>query len=281
MGTSLLVHEADDNAEWRSNRFTTNQFLERQILCGRGISPIFSVFGVFIYLFRVDWLHAADLGVAADFLGNLFHMLLPKMAGNTRDQRVQCLWEHMQKFYADNPHVLDRMDNFLYKHIDSGSSTLPPKLKANGACTRALVPFGNQMARMFLSDAIPIEQAAKAAAHHLLQCYQSLSHTSAGLKADVMYESSKQFANHYYAIFRATGDGVAWRVKPKMHCFLEVCSEGTDPNLFWCYRDEDCGGTVAKQCKMRGNWNQYKSFSRHGLSMFCIQNDPPRLVTAS
>ena len=89
------MHEADDNAEWRSNRLNTNQFLERQILNGRRISPIFSVFGVFIYLFRVDWLHAADLGVAPDLLGNLFQMLLPKMDGNNRDKRCQCLWEHM------------------------------------------------------------------------------------------------------------------------------------------------------------------------------------------
>ena len=64
---------------------------------------------------------------------------------------------------------------------------------------------------------MPFEPAAKAAAHHLQQCYHLLVHTSAGLNQ----KSSKQFASLYYGFSNATKDVVSWLVKSKMHmCFL-------------------------------------------------------------
>ena len=53
------------------------------------------------------------------------------------------------------------------------------------------------------------------------------------------------------ALHEAFGSGVPWRPMPKMHIFLELCSSGTEPQKFWNYRDEDFGGSVAKQSKMK------------------------------
>ena len=65
------VHRAESDARWRRERFSLVEFLERQMRKGIAINPIFSVAGIILEIFRIDWLHAVDLGVAADFLGNL------------------------------------------------------------------------------------------------------------------------------------------------------------------------------------------------------------------
>lgn len=266
------------DVEWRSHPVTTLEFLQRRLGEGKKMSPIFSVFGVFASLFKVDWLHCADLGVAADFLGNLFCLLVPKMPGSTKAERASHFWKEIEQYYVDWG-IEDRLDSFSYDSF-SGSAEAPPKLKGSAAQNMALVRFGYLMARKHLKEDNPIEQAAKVAAHSLHQCYQSLSSTKACLSREVFLESSMRFAAQFYALFLAVGDGVSWRVMPKMHLFLELCSECNDPTLFWCYRDEDFGSTVAKQCKMKGSWRKLLTFSAHALTMFRMKNDVPRFLQA-
>ena len=93
---SAQVHEASDDADWRHARISTQQFIQRQFETGRRVSPIFTVFGVETYLFRVDWLHAVDAGVGADLAGNVFEALLHKFPGNTIKTRCQAFSEELQ-----------------------------------------------------------------------------------------------------------------------------------------------------------------------------------------
>ena len=126
------------------------------------------------------------------------------------------------------------------------------------------------MAQKHLSDGDPVEQGAKLAAMHLWQCYQCLSQTGAMYKRDVFYQSSKAFALQYHALFLSVGDGVSWRVKPKMHLFLELCCEDTEPNLIWCYRDEDFGGSAAQRGRRRGGVRSVQAMSSSTLDKFKI-----------
>ena len=87
------------------------------------------------------------------------------------------------------------------------------------------------MADEYLSDREPLEQAAKEAAAALGICYSCLT-KDAVFKNHAFLENSILFAEQYYAMYCYLNNGVAWRVKPKMHLFLELCSEGTDPTLF-------------------------------------------------
>ena len=80
------------NTDWRQHRWDTNDFLLSRQQRGKTNSPI-NVFGVFTYLFRIDWLYAVDQGVGADFLGNFFVLLMQKMPGNTMEERVHHIWE--------------------------------------------------------------------------------------------------------------------------------------------------------------------------------------------
>jgi len=274
------VHEAADDAEWRSNRLTTQQFLERQMMEGRRISPIFKVFGVFTYLFRVDWLHAVDQGVGADLLGNLLCMIMPKMPGSTIDEKVANIWKECQVYY-DTWQIEDRIKDLHGKDF-RGNKTNPPKMKGSAAQIRALIQFGKEMANKYLDDTVPREMAAKTAAHHLKNCYQALAESSEACRDEAFQASAKAFAFQYHALWVSFGKGRHWRPKPKMHLFLELCSQlGVRPNFFWCYRDEDFGGSVSRGSKMKGMWKNLSAYTKHGLDMFCMKNPAPRIVQST
>ncbi len=134
------VHEAGDDADWRALRLTTQEFLQRQMETGRRISPIFSVFGVETYLFRVDWLHSCDQGVGADLAGNVFESLLPKLPGGNKGERCHCLNDKLQDYYG-RLGVEDRVKGLELKTFKRKSKGQPAKLKGSAAEVRAIVPF--------------------------------------------------------------------------------------------------------------------------------------------
>ena len=241
----------------------------------RKISPLFSVTGVENTIFRVDWLHAVDQGVGADFLGNIFELFLTKLPGNSRSARCAELWQEVVKFYETHS-VKDQMKQLLPSNIRESASKAPKLRGCNAASCRSLIPFASIMAQKLLSDAVPKEQAAKKAAHHLLMVLQSLSE-SALFRTEVMQHCSTSFAL-LFASLRDTSEDPDWRVKPKMHLFLELCLQECEPNLFWTYRDEDFGGSIGHQSKMRGSWKRASSYMKHALDLFACKNPEPRLL---
>ena len=119
------MHEAADDAEWRTSRLTTQQFLARLVERGRKISPIFSVFGVETYLFRVDWLHAVDQRVGADFVGNVFESLLHNLPGSTIAKRCKALADKTWKYYAREG-TQDQLKELKYKTFKRSSKKKTP-----------------------------------------------------------------------------------------------------------------------------------------------------------
>ena len=244
------------------------------------MSPLFSVFGIFNHLFKCDWMHCADQGIAADFLGNLFAYLVDHiMPSDTKDIRCHALFERIKTYY-DAHDVEDRLKEFLPKTYAPERSTRPPRLAGNAATIIALVPFGGLMAQQYFSDAEPIEMAMKTAARHLCNCYNSLHARHEAFSHAALHNSSKHFAIQYGALWPAHGHDVAWRLMPKMHLFLELCAAATEPQKFWNYRDEDFGGTVSRQCRMKGCWKKFAAFCKHALDLFKFKNQAPRIVEA-
>ena len=219
-------------------------------------------------------MHAVDLGVGADFLGNLFSLLEKKMPGRSKTVRSQHIWLECVEDYETHG-VQDTVKSLDYQ---PSKATVPPKLRCNAAGCRALIRFGHEMAQKYLSDGDPIEQGAELATMHLWQCYQSLSQTGAMYKKEVFYQSSNAFALQYHALFLAVGDGVSWRVKLEMHLFLELCCEDTEPNLFWCYRDEDFGVQLPNNVKCVAAGRNFLLLACMDLTCSVMKNDPPRLV---
>jgi len=276
---STEVAEADDNARWRTDRLTTMQLLNRELARGKPVSPIFSVFGVTNSLFKIDWLHCSDKGIAPDFLGNLFeYFVKSKIPGGTISDRCTVLGRWADEYYAEHG-VKDTLKSFQRNAWTSESKRKrPPTLKGNAASARALVPFAKEICARHLSPDVPEESAMIAASIHLANCYNALSDANRAFGHDAMYNSSKGFAQQYKALFEAHGSKVKWRVMPKMHMFLELCSQRTEPAKFWCYRDEDFGGSVARQSRMKGRWRHLGAFSKRALDLFMMRNPSPRIV---
>ena len=163
-----------------------------------------------------------------------------------------------------------------WEHIQS-KTTLPPKLTGcNAATHRSHILVCKLLAENFLDPSVPTESAAIAVATSMWECLQCLSHTKQDSRQ--LKTSAENFALQYEALRAASPDPL-WRVMPKMHLFLELTMQQARPEKIWTYRDEDFGGTLAKQSRMKGSWKQAKSFSQHALHLFAYKNPEPRLMS--
>ena len=119
-------------ATWRepARRLTHVQCLERILLRGDAVSPIFGCPYVKTSCCLLDWLHIMDLGVAADCLGNVFKVLQRKMPGPSEAERVKRLFEQVREFY-DRTGTDCRLDDLKPSMIQAKAS-VPRKLRDKG-----------------------------------------------------------------------------------------------------------------------------------------------------
>ena len=97
-----------EGAPWRDGRLSGNQFQEAQRELGIKPSPIFASPGCKVDYVMVDWLHAVDLGVGADMLGNVFNEVVDLLPGANRRDRVQELWRRLKVWYKTASPSLQR-----------------------------------------------------------------------------------------------------------------------------------------------------------------------------
>ena len=143
LAVGIEKHLAGANERWRHERFTNETFMVECLRRGKPICPLLSIPGVTIHIFRDDWLHAVDLGIGEDFIGNLFVLLMRKFGG-TKAEQAAALWGHILKYY-DTHKVQDRLKGFDWKNVQSKPHD-PPKLRGcNAATARALIPFANEV----------------------------------------------------------------------------------------------------------------------------------------
>ena len=141
---------------------------------------------------------------------------------------------------------------------------------------RALVPWLRELSIHLLADDDPKEMAMKVAAQHLNECYQALSSNSIFFD-DILKRSSRLFAAQFVALEGRSVGTRTWRIKPKMHLFLELASSGSQPSTFWCYRDEDFGGACAHMARRRGGLAKPGPSSSALLNRWRMRNPVPRL----
>ena len=93
-----------------------------------------------------------------------------------------------------------------------------------------------------------------------------------------MQRISRLFALQYVAFAQAHEGRRDWVLKPKMHLWLELCSEHSRPALFWTYRDEDYGGGVSRMARRRGGYSSVSAVSRQVLESFRVKQPILRIV---
>ena len=258
------------DAPWRNQRLTHWGFVARLRSRGLSPSPLFATPGLRTQCFKPDWLHVCDLGVTSDFLGNFLLLVSQKLPGASHKSRVEAMWKDIQAWYKRHG-VENRLDN-LCPSMLQGSSTKPPKLRAKAAQARSLVPYAVYAADSFLAGS-DVEAAAKAMANQLAACYECLSPDK--FDHGKLAHHCRRFCGLAVAM-EERHDGILWRCKPKIHLFQELAEFLVDcPSLFWTYRDEDFGGSMAQLARKRGGPATSGSISKNVLLRHCAKHKLP------
>ena len=94
------MRDASAAAPWRVPWCTTD-LVQRLLAQGHLCSPLFSLPAFTINMFKLDWLHIMDLGVAADVAGNVLWVLQGKIPGANVKMRVSKLYLQIAKYYKE------------------------------------------------------------------------------------------------------------------------------------------------------------------------------------
>lgn len=268
------LHRCGSDADWRQARWSHFDLL--QYLHRKGhISKLFGCPFLTSDCFRIDWLHCADLGVAADCLGNVFVALLKHMPGQSQAAKCSALYLEIQQWYRFNS-VEDQLLNLTPKMLCKKSSS-PPKLRAKAAVVRALVPFADYAARKWLDPSDVMEMTIRGIAKELLTCYSQLD--PAIYEPATLREASLRFSLQYVSLDKLFQGQPLWRAKPKLHLFQELCEmQRNCPSHCWTYRDEDFGGAVARYVRRRGGARSFGVASSALLINFALNHQQASLL---
>lgn len=253
-------------------------FLHRQVhVYGKPVSTLLAAPTLRIHQFGPDWLHTMDQGCAADFLGNLFlWVVLPKLPGASKDERIRQLFLLVQKYYTDHA-IQQRYSNLTIKMLQKKSGQ-PPKLRGRASEVKGLVLFGKLMADVHCQDNHPVEHTVKIAASHLKNLYD-IVWSRHNFNPEAMHHESFRLRNLLKALdeFHSSSSN-KWRMKPKLHLMEELCEKQTDNPLdHSTFRDEDWGGAAARWARRRAGPASAASTSNNVISKFCANNALPRL----
>ncbi len=182
------------------------------------------------------------------------------------------MWLRMKAWYTQHA-INDKLKILTCSMLKKDKDSYP-KLRAGAAQARALVPFAVVLCGEMDQTNVEVA-AASVAAKHLLHCYNCLGGDAAELAS--LKEHITKYALQLVAL-EAVGAPLAWRVKPKVHLWLELCQEGIDATSTWTYRDEDFGGFLAQLSKRRGGKLTVAAASSSFLRRFLMKQPVPRLV---
>ena len=272
------IRDCNATAAWRHERRTSVSF-HAELARTEKSCPLWSVPGVCSELVVVDWLHCADLGVAADVIGNVLFELLEVQTGHDRTQKMSTIWSELRAEYKTQQVSNDMM--FPTLRLNSFFKTgKSPKLKGKAAHIRGLVPVVNSVAQRLLVSQDIHTQTVKSCMQLLAKCYDALTNFSA---ADFEHNATRM-AILYCALEKEQLDlGVLkrWKVKPKLHLFLELAyhlclkQQKGNPRQFWTYADEGHGGQMKDVSKSRGGPNKSASSSYRMLCRFVTKRSLP------
>lgn len=264
------IRNVDSGAQWRMNRLTHAELVLRLMQTGVPLSPLLAVPGITSQCFLIDWLHTVDQGVAADFLGGAFKMLLGHMPGDSDERRCASLFVLIQDFYRTNK-VDSQLDNLTLSMFSPGK-LWPGKLKCKAAECRGLICFTHQTCSTLLDVQDVLGGAVVQAAFHLAKCYDNLS--QAIFVPEDMKAHARGFAAHMVSLEAAAPH--FFQVKPKLHLFQELCEMlDSNPAQTWVYRDEDFGGSLALLSRRRGGAISPCVISKQVLSRFLASHAVP------
>ena len=274
--TPQEIHQVESTAPWRqpSNRMDHPRMMTRLYARHHELSPIFGIPFVESGSFKVDWLHCVDLGVSLEFLGGVFAEACSFLPGSATDSCRQ-LYLLMKDYYKRRGKQ-SRLDQLKPSMIwkENGKHA---RLRAKAGESRDLVDFGVELAQDLFQQQSLFHQTILQAALLLQVCYSQLSEST--FCRQTLQQSATRFALLYIALSEEAEQSGRrmFKLKPKLHLFLELAYSDIPPSAFWTYRDEDFGGLISRLAERRGGENTARATAAAVFQRFAAQEDLPRL----
>ena len=253
--SSMPFWDPNINAKWRKHRCSQREFARLIQQNGQSMSPLFSLPGFTMLFICIDVLHALDLGMAQEIIGNIFWESLGTFAkGKNKEAQLSDLQFKMKAHYS-RMKTMNRIGNLTRDMVRSEGKS--PKLKAKGAETRHVVPFALEIATALHA------QYGNKHSENVLRCVSGLMdlYMTFGIRPFPTINAQKATQTVATAYVELNKEAVKlgndlWRIKPKIHMFMELgffqSEELGDPMNYWCYKDEDYMGYVSNIAESRG-----------------------------
>ncbi len=241
-----------------------------QLHSGVPLSPLWHAPGFLVQMITIDVLHCLDLGVTQDCLGNLFWECITHptfLSGGSKQKRVDTLRGMILAHYREFKTSV-RLQGLTVEMIKQDQKM--PKLRAKGAETRHVVPFGCLLAQK-LHEADPTNHnlTVKNLMDQLCNFYCLMGHDDFDAKAAA--DCCRKCCLYYGALSQEIG-ATGWRCKPKMHMWQEMAEFQTvslgNPRDFWTYKDEDFVGFVAQLAHSRGGGGNSRTVPNHVFARY-------------
>eukprot|EP00438_Fugacium_kawagutii_P001267 Skav224315 [mRNA] locus=scaffold227:462147:463004:- [translate_table: standard] len=204
-----------------------------------------------------DWLHAVDQGIGADIAGQILVELARKMPERSFAKQVTSLWLEIQDLYKGykvesklaslSPGVLNKDQK---KKNDKVAT-----LKGPAAPVRHLVLLLQILTAKYFAGGNEHQEAVHRLAKFLARTYMAMETND----YKELQKQGDKVARQYMALEREAlvqdPDSKDWHIMPKLHMFQHIVESGFPPKDYWRYKDETCGGVLAKLFERKGGPN--------------------------
>ena len=269
--------EVGPEAAWRDpgRRFQGNDLLGHLYQEGKTPSTLWSLPLFQPQMLRFDWLHCADQGVTATWLGAVLEWLVhQKDLGRNMEERIQRVWADILNFYEETK-CTDRLKKLTLNQFRKKEGQ--PCLKGGAAQIRNLIPWLVAVVQGWNDADCSGEQLAiKDGSIALGECYKCLSKADDAPPPSHLKEQGIKFARMVVELHQQ--NPAIYSCKPKLHQWLELTMEGSQPSLSWNYREEDFGGSLGGYGHRTGGWDTAPGCSKRVLEHFMMHHDVPRLL---
>ena len=261
--------DVSDEAPHRRTLMSHDEYIGSCLAAGAQPSRLFGAPGLQLHHFTVDAMHAADLGVFADFAGSVLHIeVSSKQLYRNREEGVASVNGELAIYYRARP-GLTRATPLHLSQLTSQSGY--PFLRAKAAECRHLLPYVRDVAHRHRhgdQSRAPLvfrgDMAGRSAAH--LELVTSAADALVRYLDSLRWDRGQPFdpdecrsgllgfLQAYTALHDLWRDGITvpeagktpFRMRPKFHMLhhlaLDQLSYFGNPAAHWCYGDEDfCG----------------------------------------
>ena len=221
---------------------------DKSMLACRSLWGFWSFPGLEITQVAWDWMHAVDLGVALQILGNTFAELLK--SGLSIAHLMG-----MIKAAASALKVLPPIHTLNPTQVQQ-KLCKAPVLKVKAAEAKHLIPITNYILQNFVERDSEHNKLRAHCVAQLAKCYAIIDEwTIDAVSSPLLGCAGRRFFMLYNTLSQRAlardARGIHWGIFPKFHGFIHLCEGGCNRRATWNYCEESAIGmcaTLAERC---------------------------------